>query len=187
MATSAVCQYWHSCHVKPKSNEDCVPISGMRPALPCYNYFIVCTWLDVAKWCVWHQTNWLRASLGSNCKRTEELWRSRRTSTETCLILKALVAMICWGKAYTSSSVGWYQLVSWHTRRFALAWTLTGEMSEWDCLFSKGNCESSNPPTKKRIIFWNWASLWILSSLVAFAKTSLGVPKPVTIDSFFNS
>ena len=27
---------------------------------------------------------------------------------------------------------------------------LTGEMSEWDCVFSKGNSESSNPPTKKR-------------------------------------
>ena len=84
----------------------------------------------------WHGSKW-----------TEELWRCRRTSMETsCLILKAFVAMICWGEAYTSSSVGWYQLVSWHTRRFTLARALTGE---WDCVFGKGNCESSNSPTKK--------------------------------------
>jgi len=31
-----------------------------------------------------------------------------------------------------------------------LARALTGEMSEWDCVFGKGNRESSNPPTKKR-------------------------------------
>jgi len=62
---------------------------------------------------------------------------------------KAFVAMICKGEAYTSSGVGWYQLVSWHTRRFALARVLTGETSEWDSVFGKGNRESSNPSTKK--------------------------------------
>jgi len=29
--------------------------ANMQPLLPCYNSR---AWLDVAKWCAWHQTNW---------------------------------------------------------------------------------------------------------------------------------
>ena len=67
-----MCGYWILLKYQPPLN-----------SFPNYVLVIACTWLDVAKWCVWRQTNWLsmRVSLGS--KRTEELWRSRRMSTES--------------------------------------------------------------------------------------------------------
>jgi len=59
---------------------------------------------------------------------------------------KLLCQCFCWGAAYTSSSVGWCQLGSWHTTGFALL----DEIPWWDCVFSKENCESrySDPPVK---------------------------------------
>ena len=86
----------------------------------------------------------LTQSLGS--KRTgdcQELWRSRRINEyrdmfDFCgninLMKRSLYILEC-----GLVSIG----ISLHTRRFALARVLMGEMSEWDCMLSKGNCESN--------------------------------------------